>query len=1200
MPITVAKSPDILRRATGFWSGKEVMFNPSAEIVLLDSQLTPARLLDLLHEFLCSNLANDICSVLARLRDDAGIDFPAFVASRKLKSYLKTYEAFASFLSQHDVQCRPYDPISELVASTLRENYTDEESQLEVIASSIAKAVLADSSCIRFDHNLNSHLVLLHPFLIKSLEGWSERNQAIEHVLESIATAAWSLRFSKDQNLSKQVIDGPEKTLRPFVSLGLQAPDLSNKREVKEVLAFSKACRYFLGLLVQRGWVLLPPMQEMHDVMAYEPRYHAFEHGSHDTMHRSTLRRLLASSTVVGPDDVPANVREWVRDVIPIPSTINGALMPVLRDHALRNKLKQFPLALLNGLKAKRNAKPHAWSPNWLRDQGVPKDWILFAELLAQASESSDGNRGSMLRRLLEWAWFERRMQTPADIAVTDLRNPHHPDRADTLFHHIRNKKEVKRKAEYWASAASAFRLVHNLAKVTGNCSLLRDNPFHYLDNPFTDPQNYKTFRKRLPENMQEAMIDVLLSPDSDGVPTYDFVKHLLKWDWYKVQNQATGLYEKVWCPSRANCVALLLMLPLRGKQARWLDEGLLDSMIWDIDSDQFVQNAHPLSGWRYPNGSAHQDVYRRNSGVLQPLTDPFAERQQLGIFVSTNKTQMWDPAQRVGHEIHWPRGDELACSTEAALREQAAWLRRPYNIIEAQRRWLAIHDPYPQPVTFTDAYTDDGNINGELAERYPYFTPLFRDLSSPHFRADGAQIHIPVSPTKLGRLLSALALEVEKRLSREGVDVTLTIASDDQRSHKGRACIVDIHSLRVAGISRMIEIGVPVHIIQECIVGHQSLLMTLHYEKHTAEYVKSVILSATRNAGRWINWDAKVADALAKQPSAVVTNPRFRESSKDTLIDSDIFIGWKAVDGGMCPMGGTACDIGGIVEYLDSNGKKQWGPVVGGCGNCRFFCTGPAFVVQQAQALNEIMLQMRSIGKQRKELYEKLDLTTWHDTDIGNRSAHGKELHRLQEAIQELDRRLEPLILEWYNRYMALDESNALLAVEPPNGPNTAHASAPTAIFISMSTADDIAKEVEVRAERAGDFALVRQILEAAMIRGGLEKASELPKVMMREFMDRILALEGIEPLLVSLANERERTHAAFLLAETLSAVVGDAAIQAALDTRKAITTAGEDIKHEICDALRSIRFATKSTTPADGIATDAPERLMILDLRQ
>ena len=645
-------------------------------------------------------------------------------------------------------------------------------------------------------------------------------------------------------------------------------------------------------------------------------------------------------------------------------------------------------------------------------------------------------------------------------------------------------------------------------------------------------------------------MLDVLLAPDKDGEPTFSFVRNELwfedRFDW---QDPKSGSYERVWCPSRAHALAFLLLLPMRAKQVRWLDEGLLDTRLWDIDRDAYIENTHPLANWRYPDGRTHLEVYGRNSGVLQPAYDPLLGQSEVCIWVSTNKTQMWDPTRKTGYELLWPRGDKLGATD--ASHGGARWLRLPYDIIAAQRRWLANYDPHPAPVTFLDDSTDSQSVNKQLADQYPYFTPLFRELAHTYHRSDGTAFHLPVSHNKITRLYTSLAMETERRLRNKGVSAMLTGESNQSNSYQGRVCIYDVHSLRVAGISRLIELGVPAHVIQEYISGHATLVMVGHYTKHDKDYVRQVLRKAVSQADAMGDFERVVEDLLQNATQLIITQPQYRDRIPGDLLSSRPWSGWKTVDGGVCPLGGTACDSGMLADVENANSKHvdRWVPVVGGCGNCRFFCTGPAFLLQQTHKLNELMLECRELGEKRRDWSEKLCDLSWHDDGETKPPRHlHMEMREIKSTIEEIERSLEPLILEWYNRFrmiqesiVKLDEWNAFMR-ERGGSRNPL-------VLISGASKEEIGEQMQVRLEKAGRFRLVREILRGAQLTGGLEKASTLSKTTMREFIDQILVNEDPRHLLLSIRDDKARNHATFLLAEAFSTLVGDDAVEKALD---------------------------------------------------
>lgn len=862
---------------------------------------------------------------------------------------------------------------------------------------------------------------------------------------------------------------------------------------------------------------------------------------------KTLLYRMLACSTVDTIADVPGNLGE-LSGFIPGSTALNSTLSPLLKEYADAHGLAPFPLASLHRTKARRNAASSSWSIGWLKAQGVPDEWIAFAKQLRVANNTGQKSIRDQTRAVLEWAWFDRGFPGPSAILPTDLRDPHHPERNDTLHRFIENKP-VTNKWAAWSYLERAFRLVHNLGKLDQEeTPLLRENPFTYLQNPYKDAKTTTTHRHRIPTNQHEAMIHTLLSPDEFGNPTFSFVKDILQWDWFDWKNPETGTIERVWSPSRAHCLAFLLMLPPRTKQARWLDQGLMDQKIWDVTTQRYVENRHPLKDWRHPKTrKTHLEAYGRPSGVLQPIHDDWHDEDQLCIFINTNKTQMWDPERVTGYEIWWPRGNQLREWDIANLAQQTDYLDRPYRLIEAQLTWLQQYHPDPTPVTFLDSSCDSASVNKDFKDQYPFFTPLFRDITSPYYRDDGTEYFNPVSRPKLERLYSALAVHTEELLRQQGLDVTLTEPSTDKnKSYRGKASRYDLHSLRVYGVSYLMELGVPLPIVQ-MIVGHEAPAMTLRYNKPSPEYVRSVLAGKISGADILSDWDNIGADLLKHQRQFIATNSSLGASDiPSDLLDRD-YTGFAQKPGGMCPLGGTACNIGQVTEALGSNNKLRttYGPVTGGCGNCRFFCTTPAHLFQHQMVINDLMIRIRSTGKQQTALAERLSELNWQE---GKDPAITQEIADIQSQIEEIERQIEPLIREWMNRsQMAmqtiehLDDFVEFLDKRGESG----HA----LLLLSASTAEDMAPEIEVRMEKTGEFELARQTLLAAHLQGGIEQCPELPRTQVREFMDRIMIHDDPTHLLLQIPDERTRDKVAFLMAEAMASIAGPTAVQKALD---------------------------------------------------
>lgn len=352
---------------------------------------------------------------------------------------------------------------------------------------------------------------------------------------------------------------------------------------------------------------------------------------------------------------------------------------------------------------------------------------------------------------------------------------------------------------------------------------------------------------------------------------------------------------------------------------------------------------------------------------------------------------------------------------------------------------------------------------------------------------------------------------------------------------------------------------GIPAHIIQEYIVGHATVVMTYHYVKSEREYLTTCLLSATPpdEGGLLGDWD-DLRPELAKKAGLWVLHPRYSNHNPEKLLDT--YTGWKLVPGGICPLGGHGCEEGQPLESDNSfaddseNSERQFGPVRGGCGNCRYFSTGPAFLIQQAQVANEIMLDMRALGKQRHALYLKLAEINRSDVPgIDQTKIRKIQLNRLalKDQIDDIDTRLETQILEWINRYQMFQESQKLIAEwrEFVDSNEKKIDIKNSIALISGIDTKELQSNLQIRMSKASDFTLVRSILEGAKLRGGLAKASSIAKKQMAEFVDKILRAQNSRYLLLDIRDDELRVEAAFHMATFASHLVGDQAIEQALE---------------------------------------------------
>lgn len=1140
-----------LVKAKGFWSKNEILFNQDPHsFVILDPELTVEDVSKLINK----TLKNELTASLRRWVDKG----MSPTRAREFESMLLKPTSLKSTFS---IKKSSYFDDPKFIASPggvkswqgvyawLKEVFPTEEERKNAFVELLASSVIDSPSFVSKSAPGAYIFQLKNRYFQETIANWVVNGLGMVEVVESLIST-WG-----EDNLSAIPRQGYERIIEEWSASGLVMPD-SQTVTLNKLNAIRCATEMFVGLLrVNRKLLLAPNVQPNRILMQYKAPSELRDkiltiNKSNRGDARSLVGTIYGSSTVETLLDIPENIRE-ISCSFPYISNLNMTFSTSLSKLSDKFGGAPYPLKGLHGLKAKGGrARTHTTA--WLKKQrDMPSAWIDFSEALDRVSDNGVDSRRGSIRSVIEWAWLDRGFRKPSDISVTDLRDPHNPHRKDTLKEHIAGQ-DIKSRWVKWQQIALSFKRVHNYSKLYED-ELLPINPFESLENPFKSRILYNkntTHRLRIPNNHHEAMLQVLLSPDENGVPTFSFVKDTLKWFWFDWDNKETGKIERTWCPSVARCLAFMMMLVPRSKQARWLDQGLLDEKLWDIETGAYIKNTHELRDWRYPiTGKTHLETYGRPTGVLQPIKDDYSEQKSVCIFINTNKTQMWDPDNKTGYELWWPRSDQLL-DTDIALKvNQAKYIDRPYVLIEDQLAWIAKYDPNPEPITFEDISGDNYHLNENKS--YPYFTPLFRDLSSiGHSNRNGRVIYTPAPKGKLERLFCAIAVEAERLLNEQGIDAVLTTPNKSNPSYKGKKCIYDIHSLRVFGLSYLLEIGVPLTVAQ-MIMGHASPTMTLSYNKHSSDFVRSMIagkISSTDILGDWND----IASASKKELRGfVVTNPGFRKNSiPHDIIDEADFTGFTSCPGGLCIVGGTSCHVGEVKEAhqrLARNTRIEYQPVRGGCGNCRFFCTTPAHLLEHQMIINELMIMTRSAGKKQAVIADKLSDLQWRSD--GNKKVN-IEIEELKSQMEDLERKIEPYVREWLNRAnMAKETINNLdrfvRFVRDKKGDSGA------LILVSSSTCNEVELEIEFSMEKTGEFELARQTLLAAHIHGGVDHASELSRLQVRDFIDRIMIHDDPKHLLLKISNEKTRDKVAFLLSEAMAATVGPDAVQDALNKK-------------------------------------------------
>lgn len=1156
--VNVTDDKSLVSKGVGYWSQREIFFNTLDDPFLLRD--------DISFEEILQNIRS--------LSD--------YLAQEHLAAYLEGWigKNYNGVFSLDDISALPTNDWSVLCDELLRQKYSESE-----IASHIAEAWWGQHKEQPYNGIDKAQLHRLPSVLAPLFIDWQsvEAREPKDFIARLYSLSQLNTRLDRFGYADLGEINSAER-MRLLIT-NLPARERAMTRWVVPILASESDLKLFyhgmmraidaasclLVWLRAQNLLLLPANTDR--VAQWVTEFSVWPDTTLDDDDaqqaiRTGLPRLMVSSTINGLNDIPKNLLE----LFPAQKIAPG-LLYTLRNWLTRPDIAAnrpvFPVDYLLPHYQRAKTHIHKWSPEWVSSY-INDEWGQFANIW-WLHKTTDNHKRNSLRSLLEWAWFKQSFQSPWDIRPENLRNPHRPDIQDTYFHYLK-AGAIDNRASCWQGSAILYKVVCQYAVLPDSPypdhSIIR-NPFKEIDNPFQhiNKRGNKTPRSRMLPSIQEMMIDVLLDPDENGQPTFTWAKSAFGYsssDWVAIPDPDNpGKNIRVWNPSRAACLAVLLLTPLRGAQARWLDQGLMDSKIYDLLSGKMVANKHALKNFRYANGKTHEAQYGRNSGVLQYYSDPLNGQEELCLFINTNKTQMWDGTKKTGYEMPWPDGRELLNSELPELRDQGRWLARLYDVIRYQLSWMYQYDPDPKPLSFFDVREDRGRTTdlADVRDALPYFVPLFRNLdhigwTSYNLNGEPVLARRPVSKSSLESLYNRLAEETEKRLRDQGIEIYLTMKDE---SGSGCKCTYGIHSLRVAGISRLIEMGVPAHIVQEYVAGHQAIATTIYYLKHSPFYLREQLLKAMTEQdvceGMEVVLERLRSGQLAHN-AIFANNPRFDNDVDELPKD---YAAFAPVEGGLCPMGGVGsrCDQGGIADQVNEGSGEVnsiYGQVQGGCGNCRFFLTGPDFMLQQVLAANSLMLKLRAMGRERKQLYTQLDLIKNELHSVSHE--HSARRQRLEmekfgllEKLKDCDERLAPLILEWVNRYKYLQASQDMMGKRIAEGSN-----ASSLVLIGSQTLTEQDFSIEVL--QSNDFGLVRMTIEQARFyqRKGIPMPDDASR-MLREFVNIILAEHSPENLLLKVPDPVYATHAASIIAGWLSEKVGDEAIQESIDERRPLT---------------------------------------------
>lgn len=436
-----------------------------------------------------------------------------------------------------------------------------------------------------------------------------------------------------------------------------------------------------------------------------------------------------------------------------------------------------------------------------------------------------------------------------------------------------------------------------------------------------------KSNKDPLPSEIIQMAIEVLTEDEFRFSKTF-------KSQYVRSLSKETGLLEDVWCPVVTTALLTLLTLPIRTLQACLLDSGEADEFL--ITADGHVkENPHPLAR------------VGREMACIRAFPSRLGSEPFVGFFINTNKTAENSTNEfEIGYEIPW---------NEERLLRQMGLLRE----------WQIQYNPIPVMLTRGQLEDKSQRVNSTVINQ-PEYTFLFRDAT--HY---GNKM-LPITGAKITQFWGHVCLAVQDRLDKLGYSIQLVRWKNAGRRSEPHA-LYTLHSLRVSGITNFIENGVPIHVISEFVSGHAQLIMTLYYTKLNPGAVRDK-LELAYDKMRSVSED-DFFDTLAEMSGRFIENKSEGSPGKRALLAGERGF-WSFDIDGVCPVGRSSCSTGRLIDH-SINGKPVFGPIVPdgfNCPQCRFWLTGPDFLVGQAAMFNNLLYVIRERTADREKIIEKID----------------------------------------------------------------------------------------------------------------------------------------------------------------------------------------------------------------------------------
>ena len=588
-------------------------------------------------------------------------------------------------------------------------------------------------------------------------------------------------------------------------------------------------------------------------------------------------------------------------------------------------------------------------------------------------------------------------------------------------------------------------------------------NPISLDDLPSQDVRASHTHRIPMPRVLVEKAMTIITENDFAWCKT-------INEDHFTWHNPETNESTRVWSPVRAFAILNKMTIPLRTYQVRMLDSG-------EGDAETFDES---LSKW-VPNQGKHANYFKKPTGFIRKIYDGEQCKNLTGFFVNTNKTQDRKTLFiETGYEIPWENKELIS---------QTIYVR------EFQKKYNQVDGP-----TSYSELTSEGLSSKDVLDRIPDRFYLFRDPCSDNKGT-------PVTDSRLQKFWKKLLRELQTRLNADQIsdaDGSEIILID------GSKCAFDLHSLRVTGLTSLAQAGVPIEILSSIVAGHAAILMTIFYTKFGVRHITDTLNEAQLKMEE--KAQEEFTDFLKNNPLRTLKKAvAFNSMDAVYLIATTQPAAWRFLDHGICVTGCTKCDEGGPV-IVDHKDRKVHSSVPGGvmnCSMCRFFITGPPYMLGLVAKYNETVYLLDSASTEFRRHQSELQSIKHEKIETEKTGETFNRIKALRTAEGNLEESLERVDIcgmTLHSLYNLTHQTYAILMAKDADDDS-----------LSLICQGDN-KDMEIHLVNCSKFDLQDEIVQSATIYKSIN--ATLPKLHRKDSFIRMLWRHGKESLLLGLGD--------------------------------------------------------------------------------